>query len=192
MMKLLLLLASAFTLTTAQWEPEQLPVFMPSTQHELEHYEPVADKASVVLSPMAGERWMLQLPCSSMLSADNWPGGVCAWQRHGSPCSRIASSAWNTASRASSRCAGKICAHAPDSHSALTLSRSIDAGALGVQDKPTLGFLNRKTAPVKFSQVSKGDTITIKTSALTLTYSGGKFSSKSLHVSGNGGAFKSW
>ena len=57
MMKLLVLLfASTSTPTAAQWEPEELPVFMPSTQHELEHYEPVADKASVVLSPMAGER----------------------------------------------------------------------------------------------------------------------------------------
>jgi hypothetical protein len=63
---------------------------------------------------------------------------------------------------------------------------------LGVQDKPTLGFLNRKTAPVKFSQVAKGAATIIKTSALTLTYTGGKFTSKSLHVTGNGGAFKSW
>ena len=61
-----------------------------------------------------------------------------------------------------------------------------------MQDRPTLGFLNRKTAHVKFSQVAKGDTVTIKTSALTLTYSGGKFSPRSLRVSGTGGAFKSW
>ena len=39
---------------SAQWEPEQLPVYMPTTQHELEHYEPVADKASTVISPMEG------------------------------------------------------------------------------------------------------------------------------------------
>jgi hypothetical protein len=56
MVTLALVLASA-TLTTAQWEPEELPVFMPSTQHELEHYEPVADKASVVLSVMAEARF---------------------------------------------------------------------------------------------------------------------------------------
>jgi hypothetical protein len=40
--------------TAAQWEPEDLPVHMPTTQHELEHYEPVADAVSVVVSPMAG------------------------------------------------------------------------------------------------------------------------------------------
>ena len=56
MMRLAASLALLLSTATAQWEPEELPVFMPTAQHELEHYEPVADKASVVLSPMAGAR----------------------------------------------------------------------------------------------------------------------------------------
>jgi hypothetical protein len=61
------------------------------------------------------------------------------------------------------------------------------------EDKPTLGFLNRKTAPVKFTQAAKGNSVTITTPALTLVYHGGKFTAKSLVVTGKGsGAFKHW
>ena len=124
MATMLLLLASA-TVSKAQWEPEELPVFMPTTQHELEHYNPVADAASVVLSPMAGALSLSlslslpPLPPPSLARASVAPaqsaGAVAAvgpvshllavpsGQRRASQCSRTASSAWNTATRASSR-----------------------------------------------------------------------------------------
>ena len=56
-------LAMSVGAVSAQWEPEQLPVYMPTTQHELEHYEPVADKASTVLSPMKGASLRDMLRC---------------------------------------------------------------------------------------------------------------------------------
>ena len=38
---------------SAQWEPEDLPVYMPTTQHELEAYEPKADAKSTVVAGSA-------------------------------------------------------------------------------------------------------------------------------------------
>ena len=38
---------------SAQWEPEDLPVYMPTEQHELEAYEPKADAKSTVVAGSA-------------------------------------------------------------------------------------------------------------------------------------------
>jgi hypothetical protein len=97
-------LAALLALGNAQWEPEDLPVFMPDKPHELEAYEPVADKASVVLSPMAGARPCCLPPLLRLAHAGaKARGHLGSAQRLASRCLRIASSAWSTASRASSR-----------------------------------------------------------------------------------------
>jgi len=128
---LLLLGASA---SSAQWQPETLPVSMPTAPYELEAYEPVADATSIV---------------------------------------EVGSARFTVLSS--------------------RMIRMEFSASKKFEDRATIGFLNRKTAPVKFTHSSSGAGVTIDTPDITLTFAGnGPFTSSNLKVVGKRSGFKEW
>lgn len=58
------------------------------------------------------------------------------------------------------------------------------------EDRASLGIVNRELPVPKFTKAVKGGTLTIKTSGLTLTYKGGRFSPENLSVKHSMGTWK--
>ncbi len=119
---------------SAQWQPENLPVSMPTEPYELLPYAPVANEAAIVT--LGNARFTVLSP--RMIRMEYGSQG--RWE-----------------------------------------------------DRPTLGFLNRKLPVVPFSSNVSATSLTIETNDVLLTYTGGgPFSDTNLKVVGKGGAFRAW